>query len=145
HLAARLYYADMLLRHGQALAARVQYERFVAEVQDHDALADEHLVHCHSRLMEICEAASDEYGEHLNRGIGLFHLSCQRAASADLSGELPVEGLLCRAAGELMAARQAKPDEARPSWYLHEVWSRLGQKQPAARWLRVAEAQAAFS
>ena len=123
----------------------MQYERFIAAAQDDEELANAHLVHCHSRLMEICREASDEYGEHLNRGLGLFHLARQRAALPDPNGELSVESLLCRAAGELMAARLDKPEEARPCWYLYEVWSRLGQKQPAGRWLRAAQAAAPFS
>ena len=28
--------------------------------------------------------------------------------------------------------------DARPCWYLHAVWSDLGQRQPADRWLRAA-------
>jgi tetratricopeptide (TPR) repeat protein len=145
HLVARLHYADMLLRAQQPAAARIQYERFIAEVQEHETLAEEHVVHCHSQLMEICAATGDEYAEHLNRGIGLYHLACQRAALPDPNGELSVEGLLFRAAAELMTARQHRPDEARPCWYLHEVWARLGQKQPAARWLRNAEGAALLS
>ena len=144
HVVARLHYADMLLRLRQPAAARVQYERFVADVQDIEELADEYLVHCHSRLMEICEAAADEYGERLNRGLGLYHLARQRAAVGEPDGELPVEGLLFRAAGELMAARKLRPDEARPCWYLHLIWARLGQRQPASRWLRTAADAAAF-
>jgi tetratricopeptide (TPR) repeat protein len=145
HYEARLHYADMLLRSQQETAARVQYEMFIADVQDREGLADEHLVHCHSRLMEIYEAAEDEYGEHLNRGLGLFHLARRRAAVDDPDDELPVEGLLFRAAGELMAAWKCRPDEARPCWYLSEVWSRLGQRQPADKWLRRAEAAALLS
>jgi hypothetical protein len=145
HLLARLHYADLLLRLRQPAAARVQYERFLADVQDNEELADEHLVHCYSRLMEICEAAADEYGEHLNRGLGLYHIARQRAALGDPAGELPVEALLFRAAGELMAARKLRPDEARPCWYLHQVWWRLGQRQPASRWLKSAAEAAPFS
>ena len=60
-------------------------------------------------------------------------------------GELPVEGLLCKAAGELTLARLERPDEARPCWYLYEVWSHLAQRQSALRWLREADAAAPFS
>ena len=58
---------------------------------------------------------------------------------------LSTEALLCKAAAELGLARMKRPSEARPCWYLHEVWSRLAQQHPAARWLRAAEAAAPFS
>ena len=55
-----------------------QFERFVADIQDNQDLAGQHLVHCHSRLMEIARAAEDAYSEHLNRGIGLYLVAVQR-------------------------------------------------------------------
>jgi tetratricopeptide (TPR) repeat protein len=145
HLVVRVHYADVLLRLGQLPAARTQFERFVAEVQDHPDLANQHLVRCHSRLMEIAEVEDDEYAEHLNRGIGLFLLGGRRTDLSDPEGRRCAEGLLFKAAGELMLARARRPDEARPCWYLHEVWSQLAQNQPAARWLRAAEEEAPFS
>lgn len=145
HVVVRAHLAELLLRLARPLEAREQFERFVAAAQGRPALADEHLVHCHSRLMEIAEGQEDDYGEHLNRGIGLYLLAKQRASLPDPEGELSTEGLLCKAAGELTEARQLRPDEARPCWYLHAVWTQLAQTQPAARWLRAAEEAAAFS
>jgi hypothetical protein len=142
HLAARLHYADMLVRLGHPAAARVQYERFLADAQLRDGLAEEHLVHCHTCLVQLYEADGDYYHEHLNRGLGLYVLACQRATLPDPDGECSVEGLLFRAAGELTAARRSRHDEARACWYLYQIWSRLGQKQPATKWLRAAEAAA---
>ena len=46
---------------------------------------------------------------------------------------------------ELALARLVRPDEARPCWYLYEVWSSLAQRQPAQRWLREADNWAPFS
>jgi len=142
HLAARLHYADMLWQAEQFHAARAQYERFLADAQDHDEVAEDALIHGYTSLVSIYEALGDDYHEHLNRGLGLYQLACQRAALPDPDGELSVQGLLFRAAAELMAARQSRRDEARACWYLHLTWSRLGQQQPAARWLRAAEAAA---
>ena len=34
--------------------------------------------------------------------------------------------------------RAARPDEARPAWYLHRVWSVLSQRHPSERWLNAA-------
>jgi tetratricopeptide (TPR) repeat protein len=142
HLVIRSHYAELLLRLQRAGDARAQFERFIAEVQDHEELARQHLVHCHSRLMEIAEGDEDEYGEHLHRGIGLYLLARQRAELGEVEGGLSAEALLCKAAGELTLARLRRPDEARPWWYLHEVWSQLGQQQPAGRSLRAAAATA---
>jgi tetratricopeptide (TPR) repeat protein len=145
HLAVRAHYAELLLRLDRPGEARAQFERFAADVQDHDTLAREHLVHVHSRLMEIAEGQDDEYAEHLHRGIGLYLLALERARMPEPDGALSAEGLLCKAAGELTLARLRRPEEARPWWYLYEVWTELAQQRPAARCLRAAAAAAPFS
>jgi tetratricopeptide (TPR) repeat protein len=145
HTVVRGLYADLLLKVGKMGEARRQYERYIAEIQGRPEQSGK-LVRCHSRLMEIAESEGDEYSEHLQRGIGLFLLAREREKlpNAD-EGELSVESLLCKAAGELGHARSLRKDEARPSWYLYEVWSRLGQSQPALRHLREANAASAFT
>ncbi|HEY7157203.1 MAG TPA: tetratricopeptide repeat protein [Gemmataceae bacterium] len=146
HYVVRGQYAELLLRLDRLDAAREQFERFEADIQDHETLARQHLIHCHSQLMDIAAAVDDEYAQHLHRGIGLYWLARQRAdVENEEDDRLSSEGLLCQSASELMQARRERPDEARPCWYLHEVWSCLGQKQPATRWLRAAENAAAFS
>jgi tetratricopeptide (TPR) repeat protein len=146
HFVVRVHYADLLLRLGRPLEAREQFERFVADVQSRPALAEEHLIHCHSKLMEIAESQEDDYGEHLNRGIGLYLLAKQRQALPESAGgEISAEGMLCKAAGELTLATRGRPDEARPCWYLSAVWTELAQRRPATRWLRAARAAAPFS
>jgi hypothetical protein len=145
HLVVRGQYAELLWRLNRPEAAREEFERFAADLQEQEALGGQHLVHCHGRLMEIAQSAEDDYGVHLHRGIGLYWLACQRAELPDPDGDFSSEGLLCQAAGELAQARLARPDEARPCWYLHAVWSRLAQRQPADRWLRAAEKAAPFS
>lgn len=143
HLAVRVQYAELLRRLHRLPEAREEYEHFVADAQEQGAVADEHLLHCHSQLMQLAESRADEYDEHLHRGIGLYLLALQQGRRVE--GEVSAESLLCRAAGELTQAHRVHPDEARPSWYLHEVWSRLAQSQPAARCLRAAAAAAPFS
>jgi tetratricopeptide (TPR) repeat protein len=145
HLVIRFHYAELLLKLDRPGAARAQFERFVADVQDQPALADAHLIACHSRLMEIAQTEEDEYAEHLHRGIGLYLLGRTRARLHDGGSEMTPESLFCSAAAELTLARLEKRNEARPCWYLHEVWSQLAQSQPAKRWLRAAEADAPFS
>lgn len=145
HLTVRNHFAELLLRLNRLTEARIEFERFDADAQDQGEPAAKQLIHCHSRLMEIAEAKADEYAEHLHRGIGLFLLARERAALPDPDGVLPSEGLLCKAAGELTLARLERPDEARPCWYLYEVWSRLPLRQPAVRCLRAAEETAPFT
>jgi tetratricopeptide (TPR) repeat protein len=141
----RAHYAELLFKLGRDCEARDQFTRFVADAQEHDDLAGENLIHCHSRLMEIAEHEQDAYAEHLNRGIGLFLLARARAGVKDPDSAPSCEGLLFKAAGELALARQERPEEARPCWYLFEVWSQLAQRQPATRWLREAEAAAPYT
>jgi tetratricopeptide (TPR) repeat protein len=143
HLVVRAHYAELLLRLRRTHAAREQFERFVADAQDDVALARQHLVHCHSRLMEIAEGEDDDYGEHLHRGIGLYLLASQ---GDDLEGGgASVEGTLFKAIAELTLARLARPGEARPCWYLYAAWTCLAQQQPAGRWLRSAATAALLS
>lgn len=145
HHTIRAHYAEVLARLKQYAAAREQLERFVVDIQDEDELAGKHLASSHGKLMQIAREEEDDYAEHLNRGIGLFWLACQTASQPEEEKGQDVESLLCRAAAELSTARLSRPDEARPCWYLYEVWTRLAQSQPAQRSLRAAEAAAPFT
>jgi tetratricopeptide (TPR) repeat protein len=145
HVAVRFQFAELLLRLGRVEEGRAELERIVAAAQEDAALGREHLVACHSRLVDIAGDAEDGYGEHLNRGIALLLLARRLAREGGATGRLTPEGLLCQAAGELALARQERPDEARPCWYLAEVFAELGQRQPAERWLRAASAAAPFT
>jgi hypothetical protein len=102
-------------------------------------------LHCHGALREIADAEDDDYGVHLHRGIALYLLALRRARLPEPEGELSMESLLCRSAGELGLARSVRPTEAQPCWYLYLVWSALGQQTPAARWLERARDAAPFT
>lgn len=145
HSVVRGQYAELLLRLDRLGEARDQLERFEADLQERETASWQHLVHCHTRLMDIAERIEDDYGLHLHRGIALYWLARQRSELKDAGEVLSSEGLLCQSASELVLARRARPDEARPCWYLHEVWTQLAQRQPARRWLRAAEEAALFS
>lgn len=144
HLAVRGHYAELLRKQGRLGEARTEYNRFDADAQELGPDGRGHLIHCHSRLMEIAEQRDDEYAEHLHRGIGLYHLACERPGATDEQRQ-EVESLLCKAAGELTMARLHRPAEGRASLYLYEVWARLGQSRPARRALREADEAAPFS
>ncbi|HTU22024.1 MAG TPA: tetratricopeptide repeat protein [Gemmataceae bacterium] len=145
HYMVRSQYAELLLRLDRLGAARDQLERFEEDLPDHDSQTWQHLVRCHTRLMDIAQRSEDDYALHLHRGIALYWLARQRSELPDGDGELSSEGLLCQSASELVQARRKRPDEARPCWYLHEVWTQLALRQPATRWLRAAEEAAPFS
>lgn len=145
HTVVRVHFAELLLRQEHVDAAREQYERFEAESQEHPGISLTQRIRCESRLANMAEAREDDYQEHLHRGIGLYLLALDRAGQPDDARELMVEGLLFKAATELTRARALHPEEARPHWYLHEIWSRLGQRQAALRRLRAAETAADFT
>jgi hypothetical protein len=145
HLVIRVHYADLLLRLHRQEEARAEFERSIAAAQAEEFPQLSQIIHCHSQLMEIALAMEDEYSEHLHRGIGLYHLACQCKTLGGDARKLSVEGLLCQAAGELSLAKVQKPGEARPSWYLHDVWKRLKQDRPARRNLLEAKEASPFT
>jgi predicted Zn-dependent protease len=145
HFLVRLHYGELLHRQDRLEEAWQHIDRVVREVQEHPRLADDHLLACHTRLMELAVDLGDEYNEHLHRGIGLFLLARKRAEPGDTASRRAAEELLCKAAAELILARQRRPGDGRACWYLHGVWKQLAQRQPAMRWLRAAEQAAPYS
>ncbi len=145
HLIARAQLAELLFRHKRWDEARLHFELFIAQAQDHEDLAFRYLIHSHSRLVEIAEGEEDEYEERLNRGIGLYLLACRRTGEADASAAPTPNALFCKAATQLQQARRCAREESRPNWYLYRVWSRLGQQSAARRALDAADAQALLS
>ena len=145
HNEVRLHYAELLLRLERRAEARQEYGRFIALAQEGGEKTLDQRIVCHSRLLEMAMSEDDEYSIRYHRGLGLYLLALERVKLGDIDGALPVESLLCRAAGELTTARQLRPGEAQPCWYLYKVWSALGQQSAAARWLERAAAVAPFA
>ena len=139
----RAQLADLLARLEQLPEAQAQFEAVAARAQDGPPVVKKELVHYHTRLMEIAQQRSDEYAEHLHRGIGLYLVAARLAGRQGDPGD--VERLMCKAAVALQAAQAKRPDDARAAWYLYRVWSHLDQPRPAARALRQAAAAAPFS
>lgn len=145
HGGARLYQAELLLKRGAHAESRCHFEQVVAAAQDTAGQNIENLLHCLGRLTEIAEAQQDEYALHLHRGIGLYVLARGLAANGMDQSVFSSEALLCKAAAELTHARNLRPDEARPCWYLYSVWHRLAQTQQASRYLKDAQQAAPFT
>jgi tetratricopeptide (TPR) repeat protein len=141
----RLRYAELLTRMRRLPEARAEFERVVADAQLASEPDSHQLVHCQTRLMEIAEAEGDEYALHLHRGIGVYFIACQYSLLGKSESANTTEALLCQAAGELALARLECPQEARPCWYLYQVWNRLDLRKPALHHLREADAAATFS
>jgi tetratricopeptide (TPR) repeat protein len=145
HTVIRVHYADILFRMQLWHESQAQFEECVVCLQERGDVAPNLLIEIHSKLMEIAEVLEDEYAERLERGIGLYLLACERSRLADPDGTLSVEGLLCRAMGELKEAIALRPKEARPNWYLYLTWSRLKERPQALQSLRQAERLAILS
>jgi hypothetical protein len=145
HFEVRVHYADLLLHQDRREEARAEFVRCIAQAQERGQRTLRERIHCHGRLLDMAETEDDEYGMHLHRGLGLYLLAIERAELGDgEDGPLPVQAILCRAAGELTTARTLKPGASQPSWYLYKVWSALGQPAAAERWLRRTREIAAF-
>jgi tetratricopeptide (TPR) repeat protein len=144
-LSHRLQHADLLLRLKRMREASAEFERVAADAQNCCESIDHLLIHCQTRLMEIAEIENDEYGLHLHRGMGIYFIARRRACLGEDQGKMCPESILCQAAGELALARLERPQEARPCWYLYEVWTLLDQPRPASHNLRDADANAPFS
>ncbi|HWY88609.1 MAG TPA: tetratricopeptide repeat protein [Gemmataceae bacterium] len=145
HYKARSYYAELLRRLGKNDEAQFQFERTVADLQQETTVPCAQLVHCHGRLMELAEDREDDYEVHLHRGIGLYWLAQESRDMAAANEGLNSEGLWCKAAAELSLAHAARPQQARPSWYLYSVWRCLAQTHLAQRCLRDAQEAAPFT
>jgi hypothetical protein len=140
-LLARANLGELLFRQKKLTESRLQFELFVGMAQEQGEQAFRYLIHCHSRLVEISEEQENAYDEHLNRGIGLYLLACKRATEPDSTGDYSVDSLMLKAAAELREARAEKPDEARPSYYLYQIFTQLGQHTAAQRALADADAR----
>lgn len=142
----RAYLAELLLKMKKLPEAQEQFDVFIAAAQDAEGPPREHIIHCHTRLMEIAQERDDFYAERLHRGIGMVLLARQLKGSAagDEDARAFRERLLCKASAELTKAAKARPDEPRPHWYLVEIWNALDQPRSASGALRQAQTRAAF-
>ena len=123
----RAHLAELLDRQGRGAEARRHYERVVAEAQPATGAPRRHLVRCHTRLAAIAEAAGDDYGAALNRGVGLLLLAERDPADAT------TEPTLAKALDALRSAAEERPDSARVHAYLARTLRALGQPAAAAR------------
>lgn len=139
HAVVRVHLAELLMRQSRPTEAKRHFAAYVGQAQEQGDPANRHMVLSHTRLSEIAHGEQDSYAEQLHRGIGLWLLACQVQKVSNPDSDTPdPQQLLFKAVRALNQAVCIRPDEARPHWYLYEVWLMLGQRHPAARSLEQA-------
>ena len=126
----RAHLAEMLLRAGNDTEAAAQFERFVADAQGATGPPKAHLVHCHTRLMEIAGRGGDRFGESFHRGVGLLLLVAEQDRASDRDDGF-CEEMLCKAIRALTAAVELRPTDARVQVYLADAYERSGNRRGA--------------
>lgn len=140
----RAMLAELLFRLDRFPAARAEYERVVADAQLATGKPNGHLVHCHTRLMQMAEARGDEFEEHLHRGIGLVLLVRTWDADPARRDEGAVEATLGKAIKALRVAKGERPDEPRANLYLADAYRRIGVPSTLRTANRAATAGSTF-
>ena len=110
---------------GNAAESKQHFEQFTREAAGVSAPARKHLIHVHTRLMELAGQSDDAFGENLHRGIGLVLLVKQWRESPEPSDAALNERTLVQAARSLKLADADRPDDARVWFYLAEAWAEL--------------------
>jgi hypothetical protein len=124
----RAHLAELLWKLDRPREARPHFERFVADAQDGVGPVRGHLVHCHTRLMDIARDDGDRGAEAFHRGAGLLRLVEQPGADEVESRE----EVLCQAVKALAEARDLRPGDARPLAYLALAHEKAGNPRAAA-------------
>ncbi|MDB5307946.1 MAG: hypothetical protein JWO38_2148 [Gemmataceae bacterium] len=130
----RAQLAELLLRIGRLGDAKGHFERFCADAQDATGPPKAHLVHCHTRLMEIGQRTDDRFAEVFHRGVGLLVLvQGQGIGAADEDEDEPREEVLCQAIKALAEAAELRPTDPRAQLYLADAYDRAGSRRAADR------------
>lgn len=132
----RLQLAELLFRQDRWSEASHEFETIIAIAQVGPESARKHLVHSHTRLMEIAQEDGDLSREKLHRGIGLYLIANQLVERDE-----DVQALCFKAIKSLNEAHEAQPVDGRASWYLYKTWRLLQQSAPAERSLRIARSR----
>ena len=69
-LMVRAYLGELLLKTGNRPESQSQFERFTRDAAGATGPAKKHLIHVHTRLMELAGQTDDTFSEQLHRGIG---------------------------------------------------------------------------
>jgi predicted Zn-dependent protease len=127
----RAHLADLLFRLGRLDEAKFHFERFVADAQAATGPPRAHLVHCHTRLMEVAQRTGDRPAELFHRGAGLLLLVRQQDADPATRDGGFREEVLCKAIKALAEAKDLRPADPRVRLYLAEAYDRSGNRRGA--------------
>ena len=122
----RAHLAELLFKIDQPERAKFHFETFIAEAQTATGPPNAHMVHCHTRLMEIGGRGDDRYTEMLHRGVGLLILVKDAEADDEFREEM-----LCKAIKALLEAKECKPTDARVQVYLADAHALAGNRRAA--------------
>lgn len=126
----RAQLAELLVVLGRDDAAKVHFERFTDDAGTATGAAKDHLIHAHTRLMEIGQRDGDRFAEVFHRGVGLLLLVKEQ--DGDPRRDEPFcEEMLCKALKALREAQELKPHEARVRAWLAEAYDRTGNRRAA--------------
>jgi thioredoxin-like negative regulator of GroEL len=126
----RAQLAELLVRVGRDEAAKLHFERFAADAGRATGAPKDHLVHVHTRLMEIGQRGGDRFAELFHRGAGLLLLVAEEDGKPDRDADF-CEEMLCKALKALAEARELKPGEVRVRVALAEAYDRAGNRRAA--------------
>jgi len=126
----RVQLAELLVRVGRDDTARVHFERFATDARRSTGPPRKHLIHVHTRLMEIAQRNDDRFGEVFHRGTGLLLLAEEQAGFADRDEEF-CEEMLCKAMKALREAKALDPDDMQVRVRLAEAYDRMGNPRAA--------------
>lgn len=126
----RAQLAELLVALGRDDAARFHFERFAADARRSTGRAKDHLVHAHTRLMEVAQRGGDRFGESFHRGAGLLLLVGEQDADPKRD-EGFCEQMLCKSLKALAEARELRPHDPRVRVWLAEAYDRTGNRRAA--------------
>ncbi len=126
----RAQLAELFVRLGRDDAAKIHFERFAIDARNATGAPKDHLVHVHTRLMEIGQRSGDSFAEVFHRGVGLLLLVKEEDGKADRDADF-CEEMLCKAMKSLAEAKELSPGEAQVRVYLAEVYDRMGNRRAA--------------
>ncbi len=132
----RAYLGELLLKTGELAESKSHFELFARDAAGISAPARKHLVHVHTRLMELAGRTDDTFGEQLHRGIGLVLLVKQWRDADEPADAALTERTLVQAVKALKLADAERADDARVWFYLAEAWSQLDQPSSARSAIR---------
>ncbi len=126
----RAHLAELLLKLDRLPDSRRHFEQFIAAAQEATGSPRSHVVHCHTRLMEIGQREEDAFAEEFHRGVGLL-LLVKELQAAGVSDEGMMEEVLCKALAALKAAEELRPNDPRVQFYLAEAFDRTENRRAA--------------